>query len=624
MRLDFRAFVILAAIGAGAAVAASGAAGKPNRPVPATGARAVAISVTPVVPTDISATAAPAAALSDAAVFAWQEFFALNWTAQVQDAHGQSQRDTPDTSCPFGKLACAAGRPVVWQTYRGKVEIFPGDGNPPSSFVTPGPTSPPTFSYGYDAAPNYVYASPVSPCVASPSPASSAQPWVNLDEKDQIALDQMYAGAGPPNPSKTPPPGTANSQPQLIRFVAKANRTMYSYIEGNGLYPGGGVNSNSGNGQAAPVAGASDPPAAVPPYGGTPPPYVSFPNGTIETKSGWRPLTGAELSSGKFVTRKVRYYESTPNGNACWREDTFGLVALHIIQKTPSAPYFIYATFEQADNILTSDGKPVETVDGDLQPYAAYVLRDSPTTPRTALNDLKTSPPPTLPPQIVAKGPPCSPIGKRLYYRNSADLPGLPPGAICVNYRDNAIPLAIVAANARAHDALAKFESANGGYHSPYEHYKLINVQYVPMNKAAIGPYVPSPGPSAATESAVFSMANIVVETNHTLQLFSGGLVAATGSNTDNPAFKTVPVKNAQTFKNVYFNKMTFDMGGCMGCHGAAAQQQGSDFSVITFQGPVGIPEFPAPVTARGTAARVPTNRTYLLKLGGPPMIISH
>ena len=60
----------------------------------------------------------------------------------------------------------------------------------------------------------------------------------------------------------------------------------------------------------------------------------------------------------------MRFYEgSRPRDGSCYRDATWGLVALHIIQKTPSAPYFIYATFEQADNIKTVGGKPVEDVE---------------------------------------------------------------------------------------------------------------------------------------------------------------------------------------------------------------------------------------------------------------------
>src|SRR5689334_23837051 len=60
----------------------------------------------------------------------------------------------------------------------------------------------------------------------------------------------------------------------------------------------------------------------------------------------------------------VRFYET--EGQTCYRDAVWGLVALHIIQKTPSAPYFIYATIEQADNIKTFDGTQVEDVNGNI------------------------------------------------------------------------------------------------------------------------------------------------------------------------------------------------------------------------------------------------------------------
>ena len=52
------------------------------------------------------------------------------------------------------------------------------------------------------------------------------------------------------------------------------------------------------------------------------------------------------------------------NAAPCYREQTWALIALHIIQKTPSAPDFIFATFEYTNNILTADGKPVEDQNG--------------------------------------------------------------------------------------------------------------------------------------------------------------------------------------------------------------------------------------------------------------------
>ena len=66
-----------------------------------------------------------------------------------------------------------------------------------------------------------------------------------------------------------------------------------------------------------------------------------------------------------------------------------------------------------------------------------------------------------------------------------------------------------------------------------------------------------------------YYQANIVVETNQTLQNFAGAV---------NDGGTTVP------FLNVYLNGATgspFQMGGCQGCHGTQGQSMGGDMSRI-------------------------------------------
>ncbi|MFP5245201.1 MAG: hypothetical protein ACLGH0_00810 [Thermoanaerobaculia bacterium] len=94
------------------------------------------------------------------------------------------------------------------------------------------------------------------------------------------------------------------------------------------------------------------------------------------------------------------------------------------------------------------------------------------------------------------------------------------------------------------------------------------------------------------SNSATFYQSNEVVETNFNLQFFSGRLVA------DSPVYGILmsdytdsgqpPSFNTSTgFKNTFFLQtangsqvQTYNMGGCMGCHGNA-QQAGDDFSFI-------------------------------------------
>src|SRR5882672_2116251 len=403
----------------------------------------VPITISSAVPNELNSNGggAPSATMQQAAAFAWQEFIALNWpavkqTGGVVNGAFVRQRDVADTNCKFSDPNCTG--PLVWETFRGKVEIFPGQPNFPPNSVPPGYPSVATGddSYGYDALPVYNYNSAIPAC---DSPAPTGTVWINLDETDQIGLDSMYAGNAPAQ-------RTGNSSPQIIRFLAKANRNQYTYVAGQGTtaqwwnqLPPTLVKATQTylvNNMKSPPAGSTN--------------LVSVPNGTIEAKAGWRILTDDEVKSGRFQTATARYYENGPNSPPpCYRQDTFGLVALHIIQKTSSAPYFIYATFEQADNILTPTGGKVEDQDGNINqpppPCPSGQTAPCPTTPTVQLNDTPIVNSSTMvPPQVntvPANAPACTP-GSQIFYINTAGLPGLPTnGPVCVNYRNNAIPL---------------------------------------------------------------------------------------------------------------------------------------------------------------------------------------
>jgi hypothetical protein len=587
------------------------------------------------VPGDIAG-GAQGASIQTAAAFAWQEFIALNWPA-VPQTGALNTRDTPDLTCGFDdQTPRCKSRPLVWQTFRNKVEIFPGGPGFPAVPTPPGySTTPP--SYGYDARPEPAYQ--YSDGVASPCPGQSPVPfsaWVNLDETDQIGVDAMFAGAAP---ATVPTGHQPNSQPQLIRFLAKANRAQYSYLAGNGWLPG--LNPGApplASTQQYVIANLGDPA----PGDST---NVSFPNGTIEIKTGWRLLTNRELTSGRWQTATVRYYENA-SPVPCWRQDTFGMTSLHIIQKTPSAPYFIYATFEQADNILTSGGQSVENDDGspNVTPTCPPgQASPCPTTPTTKLADVPSPQPSMIPPRVVLVPPNakyCPRPQYQLYYLN--EPPALPTGGfVCVNSRVNPIPPQIVAVNAAAQQAIRAYAAGRGpGYRTPLVHYKLVNVQYAPINKTSTAPYAGTNW-NTYQNPANYYLANITVETNRTLQFFSGGLIGGlspTGANSDYPLQFPVapsPTPPGSTFQNVRYRPNAsaktgahgngFDMGGCMGCHGAAGQLNGGDFSVITVEGSVAGPEIPLTTSRQiGSVVRHarhgPRNRTVV----GPALLPSH
>ncbi len=538
------------------------------------------------------------ATLQQAAEFSWEEFFALNWPAVPQTGQ-PNQRDTPSSTCALGDQSTNCAGPLVWQTFRGKVEIFPGDGNPPPGYSATAP------SYGYDALPQYDYSSAVTLCSSTkpvPLTPTTGTAWINLDETDQIQLDSMYAGV------VTAPPSATNSAPQLIRFLAKANRTEYAYVAGHQWWDGSAPTGATAN---YVKTNKQDPPNGTS--------YVLLPNNSIEIKAGWRVLNLDEANSGRFHTQTVRYYENSGSGTPCYQQATFGLVSLHIIQKTPLAPYFIYATFEQADNILDAKGNYVEDTNGCLllppAPCQFGQAQPLPTTPSVTLNDTATvNKPSYIPPNVLlvpSTADYCTANTKvtppnRLFYLNTLNRAALPnKGYICVNKRDNDITREIIDTNVKAHALIQSYSSDHGIKNSVWQYYKLVNVQYQPIDKEHASLYGTQPGennPLDAHNPNSYYLANIVVETNRSLQLFSGGLVlaSATGSNSDYDS--QFGGTGTTIHHNMFYQGSGYNMGGCMGCHGSQGQSQGGDFSVIMANGPVSQPEYPAPPTNNGAS----------------------
>jgi hypothetical protein len=529
----------------------------------------VAINVSPSLPSDIDIPGgAPAATLQQAAAFAWQEFIALNWPAM------KGQRDVADPNQKFG----AGAGPLVWETFRGKVEIFNLIKDDAGNYVPPG-YSATASDYGYNTGPEYFYRTKSVPaCLLQTEPAPA---WVNLDETTEIGLAQMFAG-GPAIEH------SANTSPQLIRFAVKANHVEYEYVAKNQYFISG-----SGSAKATAATNNVNAYAATPPIAPPPPPVgIGFMPGTVEIKSAWRPLNAYD-NPARFHVQTVRFYENKgPDNTPCYFEQRWGLIALHIIQKTPSAPAFIYATFEQADNIRRpSDSAPVEDPDGNvINPPSAT----TPTTPALAYED-SSAPKVTVTPTGALF---CTPQ-TILYFKDNSGYTGLTGGgAICVNQRYEPIQPDVIAVNLAAHVAITSYSVANG-IESPWLYYKLVSVQASPFDVSRISPTDPIHG------RGVFFQANIVVETNYTLQQFQGR-IAGSGAPTavPSPPPKPLPPPNvftpASTTTTTPPGVVGVNMGGCMGCHGNAQVTQGTDFSFILAGGATPYPDTPS---ALGDAA---------------------
>ena len=269
------------------------------------------ITISPEVPADIPGGAA-SASLADAANFAWEEFIALNWPAMA------NTRDTPDENELFGDPDYEG--PLVWHTYRHKVEIYPGQGTPPG-FDASAPdfgysTVPPQYIYNAEQLGQGANGTGEIPACSGQEPVETPS-FINLDEVSQIGLASMFAGVAPQFVS-------TNQDPQLIRFLAKANQSHFVYVvdpnaleqDGDPLYIGTGLLPlQSGQysttcselqpGETTTYCTAQANFLEVSQGNGNPTtlqdPFISFPAGTIHVKSAWRELTADEETSGRIL-----------------------------------------------------------------------------------------------------------------------------------------------------------------------------------------------------------------------------------------------------------------------------------------------------------------------------------
>jgi hypothetical protein len=558
------------------------------------------IAVSPIQPKDIEGGAFNAS-LDQAAVYAWNQFISLNWSA----VEPTGELDTRGVARSEGSMGQAG--PRVWETYRAKTEVFPGIGNPH------GFTAGAEADYGYDDPPKYRYdpsavgeypgleAGQVPACFESQS--GQTPPLVELSESHEVGPERLYSGMAPGGAA-----ASAGNQ-QRILYAVKVNRNFYRYVVSNGWLNGGNPGSSipaiatqkyiSKWGQSPPV-GSSE--------------RVSFPDETVQIKTAWRRLSGPEKKSHRFHTAWARAYQDqdptrTYHGqignpkHPCFVDSEWGLIAMHVKTKTASAPYYIWATFEHVDTLTDREGHPVEDESGrlirnaNLQPTEPHITsrNATATVPATPDTIQRLSP-------LQADAEP----GKRMYYFNLSDTPTT-QGRIAVNRRDHEIPQPVIAANEAAHQSLRRFmdedDQASEKIPSNLMNYKLVGIQWKPANKPVAGQDLqdmPDENNEVLRYHLIYYLANISLETSYRLQHYSGTVQPRLA-----PPYQDLDVQDLLTdfdtqgrpVKNVAYAGMKpdgehtgFNMGGCMGCHGQM-QIKGYDFNFIFRRGRINAPE---------------------------------
>ena len=585
--------------------------------------------------------------------------------------HGHSRHversrrgEVADTSLQFGQPPNGSSTcypALVWQTTRHRAEVFTtGSVSPTTGSVSPphGYINDAKQSWGYNSTPGYVYPSNIiiNP-PTTPSPCKTIKPgftpFNNLDEGSQIGVCTMFSGVPYSNAGPT----------NLVLFQARANFEEYGYIASRGWYNTNtpAVTSVASNTSGYLVTQGELPPAGAVDGTQNPGSYVSFPTGTLEFKAAFRVATDAEQQAyengqpipGGYHVAPIRYYDGA--NSPYTYVDTLGvLLSLHIIHKTPTAPYFIFATFEHKDNIIGTDGKPVEDADGNLnanaftstpptQPNPPYVYPSSGTAPSGKYLVDATTPNVVEAPANSGtaveqfKPAPTDNAGQRSTtqssYQNtrngvtstlpSANSPSKGDSYLSVNRRRFSIPSNIVAVNQAVHKLIAQYGYNTTG--NTWLNYKLVNVQWVPSgNKLQKTPGELYGDTSSGAKPLIpvesYYLSNSLVETNIVLSAFSGQFGPTTSQYdgfsitdfyykqtpyTDNNIGKTITKKKGDPFYNIYTTGGPYNMGGCMGCHGnTAVGGFDSSFIFSGAKGGFGIEGFQPPSDSRALVRR--------------------
>jgi len=253
------------------------------------------VTISPQLPSDVCIptgfAANPIAFFDD---FSWRSFIAMIWPVQ------QGVRGAPDTSKSIGPVS----GPLVFETLKADWEVF----QPSPDGKSPPPDLSPWESY---AGQNPCSDFGVSNVGFGDLVLASFSKFGNLGEAG-------FGDLAGPLPAQN---GT------YTRYFTAFNQTEFEQISRQKLY----LRSNF------PSQGSQAPP-------------VTFQNGAIDIKAAWVDMTNVPHPE-RYYTRTAWVLNPLATPKPTCTQTTVGLVGLHIVQKTPSRPQWIWSTFEQVDNV---------------------------------------------------------------------------------------------------------------------------------------------------------------------------------------------------------------------------------------------------------------------------------
>lgn len=276
--------------------------------------------LSPVIPSDINPALVGALMQRDEVaeaqrvfdIFSWQQFLAINWPTNAEGAPAPALTDTG-----FG--------PPAWVRWHESFEIFREDGQPPAMRTAAAQR----LTREAVAARHGV---PIGPATTDRSVrilsiVSPTAPITVLDETSQAFSHPLWDQHG-----------------NLAHYEILMNDTEANYIVQNQLFNLDGQIAFAQNHNAVNLpSGVYDNASQV---------------GAIEIKLAWRILDEAagDIPSRYFTADAIVL---NPDGQG-WRQVRVGLVGMHISHKTSTSPQWVWATFEQVDNVQVDSLDTVE------------------------------------------------------------------------------------------------------------------------------------------------------------------------------------------------------------------------------------------------------------------------
>ncbi|AUC15094.1 hypothetical protein BTO06_08070 [Tenacibaculum sp. SZ-18] len=279
------------------------------------------------------------------AVFAWQEFFALNW----KSSYGKDNlRTTPDTSWEYTSDT-GENFLSVWETYIHRSELRPANGKRTKD-----------LSKGQ---PFYTFVDSTSVNVKNPVKLEN---YFNvLDEDNEIGSAYVFA----------------HKNEFEVLYAAKTNLVEYNYLKNNfptdkDLYKA--IDKSNDTTAFRSRLRQLSQKQMCDSDENTNNGYVCLPcskdtsnEGAIEIKLAFRELDPSKDIPSRYMIKEAVYFKDSVIGNKTYSNayvKQFALIGMHIIRKTQNHPTFVFASWEQVDernNDIQTIGIDKVTVDGE-------------------------------------------------------------------------------------------------------------------------------------------------------------------------------------------------------------------------------------------------------------------